>query len=280
MFTRFPKLHRCALSLCILCPGVVGAEVSIFAPQSPKAQYIKTELSNRLAVIESLKSSDIDILVTIGTSSFYEVPPERNQYSFPLFLSPYNLPQERRERSFPIYSEPDPETLVEYVSTWFKKARIGYLYSDDDPFSAALIESVVDSGLTLVARKVDGQDVFGALNALMKQNVDVFLVSKDPNLYTSSNIRFVFETLYRNQVPVIATSESLLSAGAIATISTDDRIILEDVAKIISALSSSEAPVDEPESIPFDPFSNRIEVKVNKIMEDRFGIHLHRKEKD
>lgn len=280
MSNRFLKLHRLALSLCILCPGLVSAEVSIVAPQSPKAQYIKAELSNRLAVIESLDSSDIDILVTIGTSSFYEVPPESDQYSFPLFLSPYNLPQDIGDRSFPIYSEPDPATLVEYVSTWFKKARIGYLYSEDDPFSAALIESVADSGLTLISRKVGDQDAFGALNELMKHNVDVFLVSKDPNLYTSRNIRFVFETLYRNQVPVIATSESLLSAGAIATISTDDRIILEDVAKSISTLSRTTDPVGASESIRFNPFSTRIAVKVNKTMEDRFGIHLHRKEED
>lgn len=281
MHTLRGALRCTALFACLFCTTEDSiADISIIAPESKKAQYIKNELSNRLSPISSLNEPTLNVLVTIGSSTYLDPSMENGGPYFPLFLSPYEhraIPD--REDIFPVFSEPAPGPLLDQLAAWFGAARIGYIYKGHDPFSAALIEQASKKGINLVALDLGNDDVFEGITDLAKKGIDLMLVSKHPDVYTSRNIRFVFESLYRKRIPAIATSDSLLNAGAIATISSDERIVIEDVAQYIStlvkAVDQDKTAVD---SKGLAPFSQRLKIKTNPAMQSQFGIRLPVKE--
>lgn len=273
---------RCtALFACLFCTTESStADVSIIAPESKKAQYIKNELSNRLSLISSLKNHDLNVLVTIGSSTYLDPSAKNGGPYFPLFLSPYEhraIPD--REDVFPVFSEPAPGPLLDQLAVWFGAARIGYIYKGRDPFSSALIEQANRKGINLVPLDIGNDDVFDGITDLARKGIDLMLVSKHPDVYTSRNIRFVFESLYRKRIPAIATSDSLLNAGAIATISPDERIVIEDVAQYISTLfKAADKEKTTVERQALAPFSQTIKIQTNPTMQSQFGIRLPVKE--
>lgn len=278
----FKGALRCiALLACLACTTEHStADVTIIAPESTKALSIKHELSDRLSQIFSVKDHDLHVLVTIGSSTYLDSPGKNRRPYFPLFLSPYeHRAVSDQDGVFPVYSEPAPGPLLDQLVDWFGAARIGYIYRGRDPFSSDLIEHARRAGIHLVALDLEKDDVFEGIAELASKGIDVMLVSKHPDVYTSRNIRFVFESLYRKRIPAIATSDSLINAGAIATVSSDEQVVIEDVVQFISALV--EAPDQERTKVlKLGParFNAALKTQINPAMQSQFGIRLPVKE--
>ena len=57
-------------------------------------------------------------------------------------------------------------------------------------------------------------------------SVDVMLITNDSRIFNRKNIRFVLEALYRKKIPTIGFSRSLVDAGAVAAVfSNEDEVI-------------------------------------------------------
>jgi putative tryptophan/tyrosine transport system substrate-binding protein len=112
--------------------------------------------------------------------------------------------------------------------------NVGVLARQADSRSLAGMTSAMrDNGLSLVSETSDTDDaLIPALNLLLPR-VDVLLATPDPVIFRRDNVKAILMTAYRFQRPVIAFSQALVNAGALAALYSSPTQAAEEAADII-----------------------------------------------
>ena len=82
----------------------------------------------------------------------------------------------------------------------------------------------------------------------------MMLLSNEFSVYTSRNIRYVLEDLYRHRIPAIAMSQSLIKAGATLAIVPDTNALVKAIAKATQDIESGLSPITSNVYVNFGTF--------------------------
>lgn len=121
--------------------------------------------------------------------------------------------------------------------------RIGLLASPETrPVLPQVRRAAAANGLGVEVEEMDSEaGPVTALNLLLPRS-DVLLALPDATIYRRDNIRAILLTSYRFQRPVIAFSQALATAGALAAIYSTPAQVARQAAELIRALRQ-EAPL-------------------------------------
>jgi hypothetical protein len=128
---------------------------------------------------------------------------------------------------------PTPKEVVQNLTLNFPGARVGVLHRGDDYFQD-LQKATEDSSIKLVGRETHSEDIFKDLRFLLKTNpIDIFLITADPEIYSSANVRYLIEALYRKRIPTVALTDQLLGSGVIGSIYVPNSLIVESTIDLL-----------------------------------------------
>lgn len=223
---------------------VAIADIVILAPNNPQAhllaESIKKDLAQTVEIVESLDSQQhYELIITVGTEKFQEASQRQSQTPvIAAFISPHdfeNIHKQYGALSYPIFSAASPRNVIRFLEMNFKGARIGYVYKGEkDAYLKDLDAYANDSDITLVPIELVSDNLFKTYRRTFQRNlVDIMLVTNDPNVYTSRNIRFALESLYREKIPAIGLSKQTVKAGAVAAVYTEmDAVVAETTLRV------------------------------------------------
>lgn len=219
-------------------------DVLILTPPSERAIKIAEKIQQKVVgekvvVSSSLsKSHEYSLVVTLGSSILDQYANEIKSPHIATFISPHEykkLEMAVFTESSAVFSAASPKKFLEFISETFGKVSIGYVYTDkDDIYLSELERIVADDNIRIVATPLLDQDIFKTYRHLFEDNIDVMLVTSNPDIYTSRNIRYVLEMLFRQKVPAVTFSKSLLNAGAAASLYSPEYLIVDRTASAIN----------------------------------------------
>ncbi len=264
--------HIFTLIVALLGAMPSHADISVFASDTSYTQFVVSELQKKYnhVSLNPDKIHENDVVVSIGDNRIKNVTS--------LIKNPQNYiaanVSSRVVSSLPggngtifVYSDPSPEEVIRFLASNFKHSGAGFLYSEsDDTYYRALAKYAEEYQLPFHAVQTD--DVFKGIVKVSKKNIGVFLISKNTTLYTSNNLRFALESLYRKRIPVVATNSRLIQAGVLATISIRkeqyvNQILLDVATKLSGTQNSSRSNYIPGASI-----------QINSKMESFYGFRL------
>ncbi|MGH1486980.1 MAG: hypothetical protein ACRBCI_12230 [Cellvibrionaceae bacterium] len=228
---------------------------------------VNSQIRNELDLEEKSNS----IIITIGSSAFYKASKKADIKIITSFIPHTTNINKAEDEIFPYYSEPSPEQILSFFSKHFSSAKVGILYSDSDIEFISSLESIFrNSNNTLIPIKHSKNDVFDSIRALIKKDMDIMLITKNKEIYSSKKIRFVIEALSRKRIPTITTSPSLLRAGSVASITPNEEETISSIATLASQLHKNKKITDDTREEP-----NNITVKTNKSMMKLFNLNIY-----
>jgi len=252
------------------------SELAIVIPKgNPYVLGLATTLRSKIdtpsfitSYIDRIKSNDT--VVALG-SQVYEMFAQNDRTVIAAFV-PYHgkaAHSSAPKNHFYIYSEPSPSQIHSFIAHNFTSSKIGYLYTEEfRGVSEELEREFKKSGNTLHTLMTDG-DVFNSIRELIRNDIDIMLVSKNNAIYTSKNIRTVIEALTRKRIPVISTTKSLVRSGATTSITSDQQEILRLTAEVANQLSGPKYPVNR---LPVHTPKINVDTNESMISLYRFNI--------
>lgn len=131
-----------------------------------------------------------------------------------------------------------------------------------------LRHSAAGQSLGIEAEEIDGEaSPLPALNLLLPRS-DLLLALPDGAVYRRENVRAILLTSYRFQRPVIAFSQALASAGALAAIYSTPAQIARQAADLVRAL-----PPDSP-GLPAPQAPSQFAIAINNNVAQALGLAL------
>lgn len=253
--------------LVLLWPPLALADVFLLAPDTPRAQQLAQTIAHTLRsyepeIISAVSSPTVDdTIINIGRHNpLLEVSGARVINVVP---TPHTIDSNSQSAVFVF--QIDPECLINQIGKDFPNKRIGYMYSNpSDP----IVALALDADVQIIPERVTG-NIFNHLRRLReREDIDVMLIGNDHGVYTSRNIRFVLEDLYRNRIPAVSLSSTLLNAGAsIAYVPSYDGLA-KQIKGYLDALNSDNA---KPESMVY---ATQGEIESNPQMSKRYNLTL------
>jgi ABC-type uncharacterized transport system substrate-binding protein len=277
MNTFLNWISRCAIGFfVVLFTHASLSDVVIITPDENQYAYniavsLQSQLTDHAKITSEAGSvTPEDIIIALGSAAYHKVGDVKNTV-ITIFI-PYegdrSALQSTNNRYY-IYSEPSPKQIHSFISKNFTSSTIGYLYTDKDKGVASeLAEQFKLSENTFLALKGE-EDVFSSIRELIRYDIDIMLLSKNSDLYTSKNIRTIIEALTRKRIPVIVTTKSLVKSGATISISSDQTEIVTMTAKIVNLLVDGS---DGAEKISSHTKKVNIEINQSMISLYRFTI--------
>lgn len=97
--------------------------------------------------------------------------------------------------------------------------------------------------------------------------IDMFLVTNDTRIYSSQNLRFLLEDLYRQGIPVVALNKHLLNAGAAISITPNQDAFVKQTAVLAERLS---------QAMPIEPFqfAQEYQIEINESLVRRYSLNV------
>jgi putative ABC transport system substrate-binding protein len=130
--------------------------------------------------------------------------------------------------------------------------RIGMLIwqGNQNPKVAEAIQAGKDAGYTVRALRVNGkQDVIPAFMR-MRKSIDAFWLVPDHFVVTPENFRVLRGETQRLNMPLIATTEDLVRAGALMAVGPDRKAVGKQLADLATAILEGARPEDLPVLAP------------------------------
>lgn len=167
-----------------------------------------------------------------------------------------------------VYADPDIEDQLRLIKIIFKKpVSVGILVSGKGDFLShqlKLSKEKTDIQLNLIQAKQN--EINFALDKM--GNARVLLAIPDGQIYTGQNIRNLFLTTFRRNQSVIGFSNALVSAGALATVSSDANDIASQIKEIIEH-------IDATNNVPEPKFPKYFSVTINTSVAKSLGISIN-----
>lgn len=222
---------------------LVFSDVVIVAPNTPHANSIAGKIKERIPksipvrIITSFDGIDSeDVVVPLGNKLYIDsISTEYN--ILPAFISFADFASNPRKDNIKtvLYSDPSPKSIANFLNQHFKNAKIGYVYSSNDEKYMQLVREALENKNQLVTTKHDG-NTFTSIKRLIKSDIDVIFIGRNRNVYTRNNIRFVLDSLFRKNIPVLTSSRAYVKAGASVSISPNEDKLIDRAALTIERL--------------------------------------------
>ncbi|MDD5299913.1 MAG: ABC transporter substrate binding protein [Gallionella sp.] len=144
-----------------------------------------------------------------------------------------------------------------------KHSIVGLLYSPN----ASIVLPRLPPGMSLNAKSVrSAETLFATLEHILESS-DVLLVVPDNEIYSSSNVRNILLTSYRQKVPLIGISQAYVNAGALCAIfSTPEQLAWQVAAEIASFARSGR--LSEPQ------YPASFSIGINQQVANSLGVEL------
>jgi len=153
-----------------------------------------------------------------------------------------------------------------------KTRTIGLLYRSDTPKGQQLlarVEAALPDGWSLCSVPVDQyQGPAEAIDALLKQDVDVIWTAPDSEVFDIATIRSLLLQSLRRQKPVFGYSTPLVGAGALVGVGVNPRTQAAQTDELIQQRSANPTDSFEKVHVP------RYEIAVNLIVADQINVKL------
>jgi ABC-type uncharacterized transport system substrate-binding protein len=162
-------------------------------------------------------------------------------------------------------------TLIRML--WPAAERLGVLYSAEETAGLRTLRSeAARKRLRLILEPVaEPRDTPQALRRLLPQ-IDVLLLTPDPNIVNELNARLILVASYRQNVPVVAFSRGLVNAGAVASVVSDP----EDIGREGALLARHWNPAGG--SLPPARHASGFDMVLNRQVARSLGIDLRNRE--
>ncbi len=205
-------------------------------------------------VMEQLRLDDPDVVVALGAKAAWSA--RRALPDTPVVYAMVNDPERYGIEGgmvTGVSEEVPPDALMAQVHLFAPDVlRIGMvLHVDNDGAQVAeAIAAAERSGFELKVLRVSRErDVKGAFLRLGEE-VDAIWLVPDPVVVTPENFRFLREESRRVGLPVIASSEVLVRAGALMCVAPDYAAVGEQAALLVTQILDGTAPGELPEARP------------------------------
>lgn len=263
----FQKAIFCLLS--VIC-AIARGDVLILSPDTPAAQAIASKIAGKLeapTIVSDTISFNPELIIAVGDSSFIDATTKVDIPVIGTFLTASETTLPDRQSTYAIYSDPTAVDVATQLVSLFPNSKIGYVYTDsDEQFVSDIIAQLDGSGTSLVAIQHTG-NTFDGIRTVISSGIDAMLITRNRTIYRPENIRFVLESLFRKGVPVVSTIETLLPAGAVVAITTDEASVINRTTEKAQAVLKGNQPG------PTQVIRvTHITLKINKSMSNYFGI--------
>lgn len=125
-----------------------------------------------------------------------------------------------------------------------KWSNIGVLLSTDNPSMKETLMTCAQKHKLSVKIIIISQyvNIIDALNTSLK-NSDALLALPDSSVYNAKTIKSILLTTYRHRVPIIGYTESLVRAGALASIHSSTKKLSKQIIELIREYNRSKLPL-------------------------------------
>jgi len=167
-----------------------------------------------------------------------------------------------------LYLEQPLSRQLDFIRFLFPdRRRIGVLLGEHSETLGKPLEALTEAaGLDLHVIRIDSpRDIGKRLNA-QAGAIDVLLALPDPAIYNRETLAGMFLTAYRNRIPVIGFSESMIRAGAIGGIYSSPATIGSEAAQRALELLDGRDPVAT--------YPSLLAVRVNRSVAGALHIQL------
>ena len=180
----------------------------------------------------------------------------------------YNRSQDQRRFSAVYMDQSWGRQLRLIRATMPPRSKVGILLGrESSDYIAALQSAAKEVDLTVNIESVtDDAELLNALRRLLS-NSNVILAVPDAQIYNRNNISSILLTSYRQQVPLFGFSASYVKAGALAAVYSTPAQISQQVAEIISNLSSAS-------SLPAPQYPRYFSVNTNPQVARSLGLSI------
>lgn len=138
----------------------------------------------------------------------------------------------------------------------------------NDRALASLKSAAAAAGLAVVTETVESrEEMSGALDRLLKRNIDVYWTIPDGSLYDANTIKAVLSATLDARVPVFGFSAAMVRAGALIGVA----ITPEAQGRQAAALLNARTEAHPARSETVEP---EFEISVNKVVAERLGVRL------
>ncbi|MBR7793350.1 hypothetical protein KDM87_12140 [Undibacterium sp. FT147W] len=180
----------------------------------------------------------------------------------------YNRNQDQRRFSAVYMDQSWSRQLRLIRATMPPRSKVGILLGrESSDYISALQSAAKEVDLTVNIESVtDDAELLNALRRLLS-NSNVILAVPDAQIYNRNNISSILLTSYRQQVPLFGFSASYVKAGALAAVYSTPAQISQQVAEIISNLSSAS-------SLPAPQYPRYFSVNTNPQVARSLGLSI------
>lgn len=240
------------LLLMALCVSRLAlADVLILSPKNPKALAVAAQIKSQIPYQKVVISDDKNavespaLVITLGSKLLNDHAKDLNAPTLASFVAPsqFSRGNFRGDKPVePVYSVADPIALLEFLEKNFGSSRVGYVYSGEKDEYVDMLERISQvSEISFVSFKMESDDVFKTLRRVVSsRKIDIMLISNDSRIFNRKNIRFVLEALYRKKIPTIGLSKSLIDAGAVAAVYSEEQsLIAQTIARANNFLQTN-----------------------------------------
>jgi ABC-type uncharacterized transport system substrate-binding protein len=150
------------------------------------------------------------------------------------------------------------------------RKKVGVVLGPESaPDLKALQTAARDKNLTLLAERIGAaEELLPALRRLLMDS-EVLLAVPDPMVFSRETAQSILLTSYRAQNPLIAYSQSYVSAGALAAVYSTPAQIGQQAAELVLKLAKS-----SPVSLPAPQYPKYFSVSVNEQVARSMGIAM------
>lgn len=148
-----------------------------------------------------------------------------------------------------IYIDQPLSRQVELLYSALPESKnIGVLYSLDSPINIKQLHNeLARHGLNLIAKQMQNKGaMYSDLEDVLARG-DVLLAIPDNTIYSSSNIRNILMSSYRQRIPLVGLSQAYVNAGALCSIfSTPEQFAAQASVIAISFAQTQHLPDPQP----------------------------------
>ncbi|ODS23537.1 hypothetical protein AB835_08520 [Candidatus Endobugula sertula] len=260
-----------------LLPSYTFSDVIIVSPPQEKAltiaRKIKENINTPTKIVSTLNQTNTsDIIITLGKEALDQVTKKPHAFLISSFINPLDRSVHYNKYgiiSHSIYSEPSPDKISYFLISHFKNQKIGLIYTSEEKVIIDEIKiQLSQSSTDLISIKYSG-DIFKDIRNLKNHNIDLLLLTKNRNIYQPRNVAVILRSLFTKQIPVIATSKSLLKTGAtVAVIPSEDSIIKKTYNLANQILSGENANKSG------HHYVSDMDIYTNKTMADVYNVDI------
>jgi len=236
--------------------------------QLPSCPHIQ---SIPVSAITSAMVNEPDLIVSIGqrasrkASNLYKGRPQLH-----VLVSRTGHAASHRHSSVAsaIYLEQPLDRQLAFIRFLMpERRRLGVLINSNSHSQVAQLEAVARKrGFELVISTVESPKLIGKRLHGLKNKIDVLLAIPDPAIFNRNTLASILITAYKDRIPVIGFSESMIKAGAIAgTYSSPDTVGTEAAEKALKLLATPSHS---------DTYPALFEIRVNRRVANALHIRL------